>query len=122
MKIRRRERDGIHILELTGDFIVGSPRLGSRGSAGTDETSLKETIDDLLAGGGSRILIDLERIGSFDSGTLAELVSCKKRTMQAGGDTKLLRPSGRVRDLLDITRLRDVFDIHDDEDTAVTSF
>jgi anti-sigma B factor antagonist len=40
----------------------------------------------------------------------------------AGGQLKLLNLSKRVKDLLQITKLYTVFDVHDDEAHAVRSF
>ena len=43
-------------------------------------------------------------------------------TRNQGGDLKLLRPNPRVLDLLKITKLDAIFDIHTDETTAIQAF
>ena len=42
--------------------------------------------------------------------------------LERGGDVKILQPARRVRDLLALTRLDQVFAIHDDEAEAVRAF
>ena len=41
---------------------------------------------------------------------------------EKGGTVKLLRPSGKVEDLLQLTKLWEVFEIFDEEKQALASF
>ena len=53
---------------------------------------------------------------------LGELVACKKRIAERGGDIKLLRPVGQVHKLLVMTLLTSLFEVYQDEEAAVSSF
>jgi anti-sigma B factor antagonist len=54
--------------------------------------------------------------------TLRELVSGFTTVANAGGTLKLQGLTKRVKDLLQITKLYTVFDVHEDEAHAVRSF
>jgi anti-sigma B factor antagonist len=53
---------------------------------------------------------------------VGELVGCFTTVRNAGGELKLLSLSQKVHDVLNVTKLYTVFDIRDDEFTAVKSF
>jgi anti-sigma B factor antagonist len=67
-------------------------------------------------------VLDLDQVTFLDSAGLGELIACRKRTLEKGGDIVLLRPTGRVRQLLDMLRLTQVFRVFDDEPDALNSF
>ena len=58
----------------------------------------------------------------IDSSGIGELVTGYTTLANAGGTMKLLHLTKRVKDLLQITKLYTVFDVHDDEAHAVRSF
>ena len=53
---------------------------------------------------------------------IGELVACYKRAKEKNGTVKLLNPSGKVYDLLQLTKLEEVFDTYRDEKEALGSF
>ncbi len=77
---------------------------------------------EILDRGHRKIILDMSRVGFIDSAGLGELVACKKRTVERGGDIKLLRPVGQVHKLLVMTLLTRMFEVYHDEETAVSSF
>jgi anti-sigma B factor antagonist len=58
----------------------------------------------------------------MDSAGIGELVACYKRAKEKGGNVKLLNPSGKVLDLLTLTKLEEVFETYRQEQEAVGSF
>jgi len=123
MSVWTRDRDGVCILELRGDFAVGrSPLIKPLDLQGRPLDDLGEAIRQLHGRGHSRILLNLEQVGFIDSAGLGELIACKKRTIERGGDIKLLKPRGQVKQVLVATLLTEVFDIFDDEDRALRAF
>jgi anti-sigma B factor antagonist len=113
----------VTIVELTGEFTLGrgtvSKPLDLHGHRLED---LGQTLSQLLDRGSSRIVLDLEKVRFMDSAGLGELVAWKKRTLQRGGDVRLLRPRARVRDMFDLTNLARMFQIFETEEDAVASF
>ena len=122
MAIFTRYRDGVAIFTPTREFTVGLRLARPLDLKGRPIDDLGDLLDEHLAAGKRRILLNLEAVNFLDSAGLGELVKCKKRTLEGQGDIKLLNPRDRVRELLVMTRLIQIFEIYDDEDTAVRSF
>jgi len=111
MKLSTRQVDDVTILDLSGRITLGE---GS--------VQLREAIKDLLAHGSRKILLNLGDVNYIDSSGIGELVSAYTTVRNQGGDLKLLNLTKKVHDLLQITKLYTVFDVKDDEASAVSSF
>src|SRR5262245_36063290 len=123
MSISVRTKGEVRIIELDGEFTLGSGGLTHPlDLKGRRLSDLGQTLDRLLEQGGRKIILDLERVRFLDSAGLGDLIACKKRTTDRGGDIRLLRPNGKVYELLDILNLTKVFKVFDDESRALASF
>jgi anti-sigma B factor antagonist len=111
MKIKTRQVDGITIMDCSGRITLGE---GS--------VTLRDSVRDLLAKGSKKILLNLGDVSYIDSSGIGELVSAFTTVRNQGGDLKLLNLTKKVHDLLQITKLYTVFDVKDDEASAVASF
>jgi len=111
MKTSTRQVNGVTIVDLSGRITLGE---GS--------VVLRETIRDLLGKGDKKILLNLGDVSYIDSSGIGELVSAYTTARNQGGELKLLNLTKKVHDLLQITKLYTVFDIKDDEATAVKAF
>jgi anti-sigma B factor antagonist len=111
MKISTRQVDGVTILDLSGRITLGE---GS--------VVLRDAVRDLLTKGQKHILLNLGDVSYIDSSGIGELVSAFTTVRNQGGELKLLNLTKKVHDLLQITKLYTVFDIKDDEASAVASF
>lgn len=96
--------------------------LSGRITLGEGSALLRSTIRELLEGQRLRILVNLGDINYIDSSGIGELVSAYTAVKNRGGELKLLHLTKKVRDLLQITKLYTVFDVHSDEVTALSSF
>ncbi|HET7106097.1 MAG TPA: STAS domain-containing protein [Candidatus Acidoferrum sp.] len=106
-----REYSGITLVDLSGRISLGD------GSA-----LLRKTVRDLLEEGRTRIILNLGDVNYIDSSGIGELVSGFTAVRNRGGELKLLNLTKKVNDLLQITKLFTVFDVFNDESTAVRSF
>lgn len=106
-----RQSDGITIVDIKGRITLGE---GS--------VTLRDTVHDLLSKGQKRILLNLGDVNYIDSSGIGELVSAFTAAKKQDGEVKLLNLTKRVHDLLQITKLYTVFDVKDDEASAVESF
>jgi anti-sigma B factor antagonist len=106
-----RRRGDVVVVDLTGKITIGE-----------GDVVLRERVGELLEGGERRILLNLERVKYMDSAGIGELVACYKRAREKSGTVKLLNPSGKVYDLLQLTKLEEVFDTFRDEKEALVSF
>ena len=111
LAIASREVDGVTVLELSGRITLGE---GS--------VQLRDAIRDLISKGQRRILLDLGEVNYIDSSGLGELVSAYTTAKNQGATLKLLKLTKKVHDLLQLTKLYTVFDIYDDEASAIASF
>ncbi|MGH9544331.1 MAG: STAS domain-containing protein [Terriglobales bacterium] len=68
------------------------------------------------------MLLNLAEVNYIDSSGIGVLTSSFSTVRRQGGELKLVNPSKRIRDLLQITKLYGLFDVKDDEATAVGSF
>jgi len=110
-KATPREIGGATVVDLSGRITLGE------GSA-----MLREMVRDLLNKGQNKIVLNLADINYIDSSGIGELVSGYTTVRKQGGELKLLNLTKKVHDLLQITKLFTVFDVHTDEQAAVTSF
>lgn len=111
LTIASREVDGVTVLDLNGRITLGE---GS--------VQLRDAIRDLISKGQTRILLNLGDVNYIDSSGLGELVSAYTTARNQGATLKLLRLTKKVHDLLQLTKLYTVFDISDDEASAIASF
>jgi anti-sigma B factor antagonist len=96
--------------------------LSGKISIGEGEVVLRERVVELLEARQSHVLLNLAKVSSMDSAGIGELVACFKRTKAAHGALKLLNPTESVDNLLRLTKLRDLFEIYNDENTALATF
>ncbi len=96
--------------------------LSGRITLGEGSALLRQTIRGLLSEGQNRIVLNLGDVTYIDSSGIGELVSGYTAVKNSGGELKLLNLTKKVHDLLQITRLYTVFDVHSDEQAAITSF
>ena len=111
MKASTRQVDGVTIIDLSGRITLGE---GS--------VVLRDTIRDVVGQGSKKILLNLGDVTYIDSSGIGELVSAFTTVRNQGGELKLLNLTKKVHDLLQITKLYTVFDIKDDEATAIKSY
>jgi len=111
MKATIRTVDSVSIVDVSGRITLGEGC-----------TQLRELIRDLLSKGQKNILLNLADVTYIDSSGIGELVSGYTGVARQGGALKLLNLTKKVHDLLQITKLYTVFDVHDDEAKAVASF
>jgi anti-sigma B factor antagonist len=111
MTLATRNVSGVTIVDLSGKITLGEGGV-----------TLREEVRKLLADGSKKIVLNLGEVNYIDSSGLGELVSAYTAVKNAGGELKLLNLTSKVRDLLVITKLVTVFDVKDDEASAISSF
>ena len=111
MKATVRKIGTVSVVDLSGKITIGE-----------GDVVLREKVSELLDGGDRQILLNLEKVKYMDSAGIGELVACYKRAKEKDGTVKLLNPSGKVYDLLQLTKLEEVFDTYRDEKEALVAF
>jgi anti-sigma B factor antagonist len=96
--------------------------VAGRITLGEGSSALRETLREMVGKNQKKILLNLGDVSYIDSSGIGELVSGFTSVTNSGGQLKLLNLNKRVKDLLQITKLYTVFDVHDDEAHAIRSF
>ncbi len=110
-KATTREIGEVTVIDMDGRITLGE------GSA-----LLRDLVRENIARGRKKIVMNLAGINYIDSTGLGELVAGYRLVKSEGGEIKLLNLNKKVTDLLQITKLYTVFDIHNQEAQAVSSF
>ena len=111
MHITERKTNDVVVLDLEGRLTIGE---------GTE--LLHDKVTSVVFQGNSKVLLNLAGVPYIDSGGLGELVRCSISAQKSNGAVKMFGVSGRVVDLLTITKLIAVFDTYDTEQEALASF
>jgi anti-sigma B factor antagonist len=106
-----RQVGSVTILDVKGRLVFGE-----------ESANVRDLIIDLLSQGRKQILLNLRDVDYIDSMGLGSLVGTLATVRKQGGDLKLLNVNDRLTDIMQITRLYQVFDTSIDEREAVKSF
>jgi anti-sigma B factor antagonist len=110
LKITTREQAGVTIVSCDGRIVFGD-----------ESAELRDKIKSLLTKN-KKMVLNLGGVSYIDSGGLGVLVSLYTSARAAGGNIKLANLTQRVGDLLQITKLLTVFEVHEGEQKAIDSF
>jgi anti-sigma B factor antagonist len=111
LKLNRRTVDKILVIGCNGRIVFG------------DESSLlREEVRTAIRDGAKRIVLNLGDVSYIDSGGLGTLVALHTTAHNAGGTIKLANLTPRVGDLLQVTKLLTVFEVHNSEYEALEAF
>ncbi|UWQ21443.1 STAS domain-containing protein [Jannaschia sp. W003] len=101
--------------EVVGDVLVAEVEDARIDAAGA--VAFKEALRDRVAGHGGRVLLDLHRVAFLDSSGLGALVAVMK--MLGGRPLELAAPCAVIRKVLRLTRMDEVFVLHDSRADAL---
>ena len=110
LKITQRKVDGILVVSCSGRIVFGE-----ESSLLRDE--VKKAIQE-----NKRIVLNLGEVNYIDSGGLGTLVALHTTAHNAGSTIKIASLTKRVGDLLQVTKLLTVFDVHNSENDALEAF
>ncbi len=111
MEAAVRRTGNVAVVDFPGNITIGQ-----------GQVVLRETICGLLEQSQLCILLNLANVFSMDSRGIVELVACSARARDQSTTIKLLGPPPGVYDLLELTKLDEVFETFWDEEKALASF
>lgn len=111
MKIEKRKKGDVLILDLKGKILIGE---------GIEE--LREAINTAVKEKESKLLLNFADVPYLDSTGLGEVVRAYTSVKKEGGVVKIINLTNKVRDLLSVTKLITVFETFEEEDKAIASF
>ncbi len=83
---------------------------------------IKKSFDKVIKENNKRILVNLGKVDYLDSSGLATFVEILKHLRTCEGQLKLTNLSRKIKGLFEITKLDKLFDISNEESTALESF
>ena len=111
LNIETQQTDGVTVLTLSGRVTLGD-----------ESNKLRSRIKELLAQGDKRLVLDLAGVSYIDSAGLGTLVAAYTSARNEGGDIRLANVTARFHELLNITKLVTIFNVHDSVEDALKSF
>jgi anti-sigma B factor antagonist len=111
LRITSRQVGEAVVIDISGRITVGEGNL-----------LLREMVGNLVESGKKKIVLNLGEVTYMDSSGLGELVKTHTTIRNLQGEVKLVNLSKRVEELLQMTKLSSVFDIYEDEASAIGSF
>lgn len=111
LKLKKRTVDGILAIECNGRIVLGE-----------ESSLLRDEVKKSLQDGAKRIVLNLGEVNYIDSSGLGTLVALHTTAHNGGATIKLANLTKRVGDLLQVTKLLTVFDVHPSEYEALESF
>jgi anti-sigma B factor antagonist len=111
MEISVRKLSEVQIIQIHGALRLG---------VGVD--SFRQAMEDALAAGNARVVVNFAEVPMIDSSGIGILVKAMASAKQRGGAVKLLSPSKFVVQTLKLIGVLNLFEIFEDENAAVGSF
>ncbi len=108
---KTRRVGNVAIVDLSGKITLGE-----------NTGILRDELRSLLAQGNKNVILNMKDVSYVDSAGLGELVGAYTTATNQGGAVKLLHMQGKMRDLMQITKLHTIFPAFEDEQQAVSSF
>jgi anti-sigma B factor antagonist len=101
----------IAIIEIKGSLI---------GDELTD--NFRELVADFIEQGNRSLIINLEKLNYMNSSGIGAIISAYTSYKKNGGEVKLVGVSQNIQNILAVTRLVELFDVHDKLNDAIQSY
>ena len=111
MNIDVRKQNDVVIIDFKG-----------RLAAGVSDEVLTQIVNELLADGYKKILLNLSEMDYIDSSGLGDLVQSLRVSNRHGASLRLLKPQDRVTKTLRLTNLLPMFSVYENEKDALAAF
>lgn len=110
LKVSTRMFGQVAIVDCSGRLVFGE-----------ESTLLRDQVKEALSHS-KQVVLNLANVNYIDSSGVGTLVGLYASAKGAGSAVKLAALSGRVRDVLVITKLGTIFEIHDSAEDAAAAF
>jgi anti-sigma B factor antagonist len=111
MKFSTKEIAGSTVIKLEGN-VLGGP----------DAAELNNSLHKLVEAKKKKVVIDLSDVPFMNSSGLGMLIGSVTTMRNAGGDLKLAGASAKIKNILSVTKLLNVFELYETAKEAAESF
>ena len=80
------------------------------------------TLQRLSDNGRNQIILNFSDVSDIDAAGLGALIEGRQKVSAAGGQLKICSLNSKTLELMTITKLLTVFDVYENEKTAINSF
>ena len=87
-----------------------------------EKKQVQQVLDGLLSGGTRKVIVDLQKCEWMASAGIGALIGAHQAYQDVGAQISLAGLTARIKELIVIARLTQVFDIHDSVEEALTAF
>ena len=110
MPPQMRQSGDTAVIELTGRVIMGEVVEEFRG-----------LWTQAMEAGAKNILVNVAQVTFLDSSGIGMMIRCHSAVTQRGGKLRLVGANSTVRQAFKVTRLDNVFEFHDSEQSALAA-
>ncbi len=110
MVIHTRQVDDVLVVDISG-------RLDTESSE-----SASDELASLLESGSNKMLLNLDELDFVSSAGLRVFLRASKRLQAANGALKICHANGSVHDVMEISGLARLIEIHENETAAISAF
>ncbi len=111
IKTKTEMNGKIAIIEIKGSLV---------GDGDTDK--FRSAVQDFIEQGNKCLVVNLGKVNYMNSSGIGAIISAYTSYKKVTGEVKLAGISDNVQNLLAVTKLIDIFDVHDTVDEAIDSF
>ena len=111
IKTKTEMNGKIAIIEIKGSIV---------GDGDTDK--FRSAVQDFIEQGNKCLVVNLGKVNYMNSSGIGAIISAYTSYKKVTGEVKLAGISDNVQNLLAVTKLIDIFDVHDTVDEAIDSF
>lgn len=111
MKVKEKMEGDVAVLTVSGNMM-----------GGPDTSVLHDKVKSLIGDGFTGVVIDIKGVKWMNSSGLGILMACMSSLQQAGGRLKLASVTEKVKSILMITKLIEIFDTYESADLAIRAF
>tara|TARA_B100000315_G_scaffold252246_1_gene288654 strand:+ start:32 stop:364 length:333 start_codon:yes stop_codon:yes gene_type:complete len=83
---------------------------------------LRKAFEDYIRDNARKVAIDFSNVPYIDSSGLATLIELFQRLKKVNGKLRIYSVSEKVKNVFEVTKLHKLFEIYDDQETALEGF
>lgn len=111
IKTKTEMNGKIAIIEIKGSLV---------GDGDTDK--FRSAVQDFIEQGNKCLVVNLGKVNYMNSSGIGAIISAYTSYKKVTGEVKLAGISDNVQNLLAVTKLIDIFDVHETVDEAIDAF
>jgi anti-sigma B factor antagonist len=108
LKVTKREVDGVVVIAFEGRIVMGE-----------ENNLLRERVRTVLENGSRSIVLNMKKLAYIDSAGLGTLVALHTSARVQGASLRLCHLGSKCKEVLQTTRLFEVFDVDDTEANSI---